>query len=261
MATAQMDMDMDRWIDFCAELSPFQNFLLLGLLSSSPDRPLGLISPAEIQPDEHHEAAEEWASSNLRRLLLFYCEHYQKVVPKYGVALANKADIVKQIVPLLVSTLSVPVSIAVAFLFWALGHRLDEWCKMYARRHYTGKGLYSGNFPEGKVEAFFDIFYLPPITRFVDDPEAYPLKGCRGVIKVKPQAEGKIKVANSKEVNSIVFNFDKLNGHRFEFTETTLKWVIKGIVENVFPATDEGSNVLGFTSTNIEVPSLSLTTN
>jgi hypothetical protein len=128
MSEARMEPNLDQWIGFCEKLTPYQNFALIGLLSRRPRPPLTIL-PSEIETEENARAAEKWSESRFRKLLLFYCEHYKKKRVEAAGELIDKAEVVKTLAPLLVSTLAIPLGIATAFLFWATGRNLDDWCK------------------------------------------------------------------------------------------------------------------------------------
>lgn len=153
MSEARMEPNLDQWIGFCEKLTPYQNFALIGLLSRRPRPPLTIL-PSEIETEENARAAEKWSESRFRKLLLFYCEHYKKKRVEAAGELIDKAEVVKTLAPLLVSTLAIPLGIATAFLFWAAGRNLDDWCKKYSRRKLNGKGKYTGNFAEKEVNGF-----------------------------------------------------------------------------------------------------------
>lgn len=197
-------------------------------------------------------AAEKWSESHFRRLLLFYCANYKKPRALALSALVEKAGLIKNLIPILVSTFVLPLGIAVAFLFWALSTSLDDWCKKYSERKYNGKGKYAGNFPEREVNSFFELSYLPPIEEYVADPAAYPLEGYRINIRVQSASEGRLKLDKAEELLSITFNF-RARSHTFVFIDTRQKEKISGEVENVSHIQEDGPNVLRFTSNQIRV--------
>jgi hypothetical protein len=252
MAASQTEPNLDQWISFCENLTPYQNFALIGLLFRRGQPPLSIL-PAEIVTEENARGAEKWSESKLRQSLLFYCEHYKKKEVQAAGELLDKSEAIKQLVPLLVSTLAVPVGIATAFLFWAAGKRLDDWCKKYSRRKLNGKGKYTGDFPEKEVNGFFEVVYLPPIVEYIDDPAAYPLEGYKIKIKVDPETDGRLKVSTAKELNSIQFSFGEKRGHAFSFMDTKTNRDVNGRVDNVFHVNEDGPIVIRFTSTDMEV--------
>ena len=157
MVAPQMEPNLDKWSSFCANLTPYRNFALIGSLFLRPHPPLSILPTSEIVTRENARAAEKWSESHFRQLLLFYCERYKKKETKATLALLDKSEAVKKFAPLLVSTLAVPLGIAVAFLFWAVGRGLDDWCRKYSQRKLNGKGEYTGNFPEKGINGFFDV--------------------------------------------------------------------------------------------------------
>jgi hypothetical protein len=136
MVKPYMEPTLDEWITFCENLTPYQNFALIGLLSSRPHPFLSILATSEIVTEENARLAEKWSQSRFRQLLLFYCDNYQKPKAKAAAALIDKADVIKSIIPLLVLTLAVPIGIAVAFLHWASAQILDDWCQKYSRKKY-----------------------------------------------------------------------------------------------------------------------------
>jgi hypothetical protein len=253
MAAPQMEPTLDQWISFCETLSPYENFALIGLLFLRPHPPISILPTSEIVTQENARAAEKWSESRFRQILLFYCENYKKRETEAAFALIEKSEAVKNLVPLLVSTLAVPVGIAVAFLFWAMAKSLDDWCQRYSTRKFNGKGKYTGNFPEGEVDGFFDVTFLPPIFQFVEDPEAYPLEGYKIQVKVEAEVDGKLKVPTAKESNSIQFNSTGEQRHAFSFADTKTSSKLSGRVSRVYHLTKDDPNILSFTSNDMEV--------
>jgi len=252
MADAQMEPNLDQWISFCEKLTPYQNFALIGLLFRRPQHPQSIL-PAEIETEENARSAEKWSESRFRKLLSFYCDHYKKKKVEAAGQLIDKAEAVKTLAPLLVSTLAIPLGIATAFLFWAAGRNLDEWCKKYSRRKLNGKGKYTGDFSENEVNGFFEVNYLPPILEYVEDPAAYPLEVYKIRIKVESETDGRVKVSTEKELNSIQFSFSGGGNHRFFFIDTKSNRDVKGGVGNVFHVDEDGPIVIRFTSSDITV--------
>jgi hypothetical protein len=246
------EASLDEWVSFCEHLTPYQNFALIGFLFLRPQPPLSILATSDIVNEENARGAEKWSESRFRQLLLFYCDKYKKPEALAAAALIDKANVVKALVPLLVSTLAVPVGIAVAFLFWALGKSLDDWCQKYAQKNYNGTGKYIGDFPEKEIDGFFDVTYLPPIIELVDDPAAYPLKGYKIKIIVESETDGRIKVPTSEELNSIQFHFTYDKSHSFNFTDTQSNIRLSGKVGNVSHVGSDGPNVLRFTSSDLE---------
>ncbi|MDX6557951.1 MAG: hypothetical protein QOF72_1000 [Blastocatellia bacterium] len=253
MATTQMEPNLDQWVSFCENLTPYQNFALIGLLFLRPQPPLSILPTSEIVTEGNARGAEKWSESRFRKLLLFYCEHYKKKEVEAAGELIDKSEAVKRLAPLLVSTLAVPVGVATAFLFWATGKRLDNWCKKYSRRKLNGQGKYTGDFDEKEVNGFFEVVYLPPIVEYIEDPAAYPLEGYKIKIKVDPETDGRLKVSTAKELNSIQFSFGEKRSHAFAFVDTKSTQDVNGRVDNVFHVNEDGPIVIRFTSTDIEV--------
>jgi hypothetical protein len=253
MATAQMEPNLDQWVSFCENLTPYQNFAFIGLLFRRGQPPLSILPSSEIVTEENARASEEWSESRFRKLLLFYCEHYKKRKVEAAGELLDKTEVIKRLAPLLVSAAAVPLGIAVAFLFWAVGKSLDDWCKKYSRKEFTGRGKYMGNFTEKEVAAYFDVEYLAPIVEYVEDPAAYPLKGYKINIRVAAETNGKLKVSTSKELNSIQFSFSTPKSHAFDFTDTKTSRRVNGRVDNVSHVTEDGPIVIRFTSNDMEV--------
>ena len=243
---------LDGWVRFCEHLTPYENYALLGLLFLRPHPPLSILATADVVSEENARSAEKWSESRFRQLLLFYCDKYKTPGSQAAAALVDKADLVKTIVPLLVSTLAVPVGVAVAFFFWALGTSLDDWCQKYSQRKYNGKGKYLGNFPEKEIEGFFEVTHLPQIIELVEDPAAYPLEGYKIKIIVESETDGRIKVATQKELESIQFSFTYNKSHSFHFRDTQSSMSIGGQVRNVSHVGEDGPNVLRFISSNLE---------
>lgn len=252
MAHAGMEATVDGWIGFCEHRTAYENFALIGLLFLRPGLPLSIIATSEIVNAENVRGAEKWSESRFRQLLLFYCEKHNKPLAQGTAALIDKADAVKGLAPLLVSTFALPLGIAVAFLFWALGTVLNDWCEKYSKKKYNGKGKYVGDFPEKEVDGFFDVTYLPQIVELVEDPAAYPLQGYRIKVRVESETNGQIKVPTSKELKSIQLSFSYDKSHSFDFTDTQSNRRLKGQVKNVSHVASDGPNVLRFISTDMQ---------
>lgn len=252
MASTERELSVDHWIEYCAKLTPYENFLLIGLLFSSPSLQRSIIATSLLHDMGHVRAAEKWSESHFRRLLLFYCANYKKRKVEAVLTLAEKANIVKTLVSIAVSTYALPLGIAVAFLFWAVSTALDDWCKKYSERKYNGRGKYSGNFPEKEVKSFFELSYLPPIEEYIQDPAAYPLEGYKINIRVQSESEGRLKLDKAEEVISISFHFTA-KSHTFVFTDTRQKETVSGEVDNVSHIKEDGPNVLRFISTRTKV--------
>ncbi len=169
MVAPQMEPSLDEWVSICELLTPYQNLALIGLLFLRPRPPLSIIATSEIVNEENAKGAEKWSESRFRQLLLFYCDKYNKPETQAAAALIDKADAIKGLATLLVSTFAVPLGIAVAFLYWAMGTSLNEWCQKYSQKKYNGRGKYVGDFPEKQVDGFFDVTYLPQIRELVED--------------------------------------------------------------------------------------------
>jgi hypothetical protein len=253
MAASQMEPNLDQWIRFCENLTPYEDFALIGLLFRRRQPPLSILPRSEIVTEENARAAEKWSESRFRKILLFYCEHYKKKKIEAAGVLIDKTEAVKAVAPLLVSTLAVPLGVATAFLFWAAGRNLDDWCQKYSRRKLNGKGKYTGDFSEKEVNGFFEVHYLPPIVEYVEDPSAYPLEGYKIKIKVDPETDGRLKTSTAKEINSIQFSFSEKGSQAFSFVDTKSNQGVSGGVDNVFHVNEDGPIVIRFTSSDIEV--------
>lgn len=247
---------LDQWMNFCERLTPYENFALIGLLFWQPCPPLSILSTSDIVTEENARQAEKWAESKFRQLLLFYCDKYQKPAAQAAAALIDKSDLIKSIVPLLVSTYSVPLGIAVAFLYWALAKSLDDWCQKYSRKKYNGKGTYTGNFPGKEVIGHFDVTYSPQITELVEDPEVSPrLEGYKIRVKVKSETNGRIQVPTSKELEAIQLHFTYDKRDAFDFRDTRSNVRLMGSVDNVSHLAADGPNILRFISSDMETES------
>ena len=120
---------LDEWVSFCEHLTPYQNFALIGLLFLRPHPPLSILATSEIVTEENARSAEKWSESRFRQVLLFYCDRYQKPAAQVAAQLMDKSDAVKGLVPLLISTLALPMGIAAAILFALMGKGLEDWCQ------------------------------------------------------------------------------------------------------------------------------------
>jgi hypothetical protein len=253
MVAPQRESGIDEWIEFAEKLSPVENLALVGLLFLRPNLPPSIITPSTLVTEENISSAERWALTRFRQVFAFYCDNYKK----HKVALASEAlkrvDLVKILAPLLVTAYSVPLGIAVGFLFWALTYGLDNWCQKYGSRKFNGEGKYVTDLPGVDFEGFFDLTYLPAITETVENPESYPLKGYKVVLKAAAETKGLIKVSSSEEVTNITLAFKGKDSHYFSFTDTTSQQEVEGNPENVFPEKDEGPNIVGFTATELIV--------
>jgi hypothetical protein len=253
MVAPQKESSIDDWIQLAETLSPVERLALAGLLSLRPQTPISIISPAMLNDPENISAAEKWLIANFRKAFSFYCERHKQ----HRVKLTSEA--VKRLAPILVGSYNLPLGIAVGFLFWAIDYGLQNWCEKYGARNFNGEGKYSGGLPEspawpnGEVRGVFDVTYLPPITEIVDNPESYPLKGYKVVIKVPAETTGAMKVPSSPEVETIVLSFKGEGSQSFTFTDTAMDREISGDVRNVFPKQNDGPNVLGFTAADIHV--------
>src|SRR5207302_11168842 len=98
-----------------------------------------------------------------------------------------------------------------------------------------------------------EVSHLPPILEYVEDPEAYPLKGYRIVVKVDAESNGRLKVPSLDELNSIQFSFTGKRSHAFTFMDTLSKRYVKGSVDNVSYVAQDGPTVIRFTSSDMEV--------
>src|SRR5437764_10626005 len=98
MVAPQMEPTLDEWINFCENLTPYQNFALLGLLFLRPHPPLSILATSEIVTEENARAAEQWSESRFRQILLFYCEHHKKREAEAAFALIDKSEAVKNLV-------------------------------------------------------------------------------------------------------------------------------------------------------------------
>ncbi|MDQ1593282.1 MAG: hypothetical protein QOG71_3909 [Pyrinomonadaceae bacterium] len=245
--------ELEQWIQVCEELTYFQNLALLGLLSLKADTPLSIIKAIDPNSSENVSAAERWLKKNLRSLLQFYCVAYvKKSVRVTGIAI-DKAEVVKNLAPVAVATLSIPVGFVVAFLFAALGLVLDNWCQRYAKQRYAGEGTYEGNFEQKQVAAFFEITHTPAIIEEVENPAAFPLKVRMLAIKVPAEISGMVKVPSPADSSEIFHSFQARYSHRFTFVDVTQSKKIKGAVESVYQDIQEGPNVLGVTSNELNV--------
>jgi hypothetical protein len=248
-----MELSLDHWIDYCAKLTPYENFLLIGLLFSRPSLQQSIFAASLLSDVNNARAAEKWSESHFRRLLLLYCANYKKRKTEALLTLAEKVDVIKLLLPALVSAAyALPLGIAVGFLFWAVSTALDDWCKKYSERKYNGTGRYAGNFPEKEVESFFELSYLPPIEEYIEDPAAYPLEGYKINIRVDSASEGRLKLGKAEDLLSITFHFTA-GSHSFVFTDTRQKEKVSGEVDNVSHIKEDGPNVLRFTSAHTRV--------
>jgi hypothetical protein len=255
MATPQRDMTLNEWIDFSEKLHAVENLALIGFLSLRPNIAPSIISTGEVVSEENISVAEKWLLTNFRKAFAFYCDRHKETSALLIGEALKKADVVKRLAPLLVSAYSIPLGIAVAFLFAAIDMGLDKWCEKYARKSFTGKGIYSGNFPKKIVEGFFDVKLLPAITEFVEDPEAYPLKGYKVRVKVPADISGQVKVPTSDDSNEIFSSFKSKYSHSFSFSDARAKKTLFGVVETVSQNISAGPNVLSFTPpTLVEAP-------
>lgn len=243
-----MQATIDGWIEVTRDLSPLQNLCIVGILFQNPRTSLSIIATRDPVTPENISAAERWAKLNFRKLLYFYCDNSEKTGIQLGVALADKSGVVKKLGPVIVSTFSIPLGMAVAFLFAASGIILKNWCANYARREFNGKGIYAGDFPKKQLEAFFEIEFYPPIQEYTEDPEAYPLKGYRINILVPAEVNGKAKVPLPADSDEIFFSFKENTKHSFRFADTKRRSEIDGDITTLRQDRQAGPSVLGFTT-------------
>jgi hypothetical protein len=209
---------------------------LIGLLSLRPNLPPSIIVTGDLVNGENIGASEKWILTNFRKVFGFYCDKIKDTKILLAGEAIRKTEIVKHLAPIIVSTYSVPLGIAVAFLFAAINIGLNKWCEKYERKSFSGKGTYSGNFSKRQVDGFFDIRCLPAIEERIEDPEAYPLSGYKVMVKVPADIIGRVKVPTSKDADEILFSFTGKRDHSFSFSDMTIHKQIVGTVATVCSA-------------------------
>ena len=249
MSTVKPHEDINQWIEFCERLSPFQNYLLIGAISQSTYATLAIIQAQPIETQENWKASKKWDLKHMRKALRVYCEYSQKPKVVISAEVAKKSvELIKAFAPFLMLQLSVPLGVAVAFSFWALGFGLSKWCERYASKNLTGDGIYSGDIPQGEVHAFFDITYLPPIVEFIEDEKAYPLEIKKKQIRIPAETIGLVRVPNARDVQTITFSFNEKAKHQFIFRDAKTNEKVMGEVTKVYPKREVGANILGVTA-------------
>jgi hypothetical protein len=236
--TATPAMDINQWIVICENLSPAENFALFGAVIENRFTSLNLNKPRSLVTDENYQTAENWASKNTRRVLHLYCGQYKKFV-----ALAT-IEFVRSFAPLISLDLNIVIGASVAYIYWAVGQKLDKWCEKYANRNLEGKGIYSGEIPQGQVDTFFKLTYSPPIVELVDYDESYTVSIKRKQVVVPAETTGIISVPSSADVNAIHFSFKPGAKHSFTFEDTATTEGVSGTVENVYAKKEDGPTVL-----------------
>ena len=257
MATPQLEISLDQWIAYCENLSPIQNFLLIGLLSKSRFTSLSILQAQPLETEDNWKAAEEWALKNLRKGLKIYCDNYKKYQAEIGLELGKSSmDIVKEWVKNAAPTIAIAVGgakgVGVAFLFWLLKYALGKWCEKYTDKKYSGEGQYSRAIPPSTFGAFFDITYTPPIIEYVDDEKAYPLSIPKKQITVPAETIGLIRVANKQEVDDIYFSLAQDKNHSFNFKDAKSNSLVSGKVAYVIPKPEVSANVLDLVAEDLE---------
>src|ERR1043165_8538988 len=134
MVAPQKESNIDEWIKLAEKLKPIENLALIGLISIRPSLAPSIITPSVLMTEENTSGAEKWAIKHFRKSFAFYCDNYKK----HEVALVSeaikRADLIRLLAPLIVTTYSLPLGIAVGFLFWAMTYGLNHWCEKYGQR-------------------------------------------------------------------------------------------------------------------------------
>jgi hypothetical protein len=129
---------------------------------------------------------------------------------------------------------------------------LAEWCSKYKELNFKGKGKYSGTFPEGNVDCFFDVSYKPAIDEIVQDPDATSLEIPKVKILEEAETRGQAEVLVFSVANSIYRNFSE-KGHYYSFEDVLTKSHISGNVEFVRLGDFGKSDVLIFGSQDLKI--------
>jgi hypothetical protein len=257
MSTATPEVDLDQWIEFCANLSAFENFALLGLIIENPTLSLSLLQNRTILTEGNLRAAEKWTLTNLRRALKSYCDNYKKGQVVAGSKfLETLSPFVKTLAPFLMFQLNAPLTAMVAYVIWAIGYGLGKWCGKYSTKEFSGEGEYLGDLTPNKKTAFFRLTYLPPIYEKVEDEKAYPLVVYKAQIMVPAETTGDVRVTSGADLDAITINLRAGNKHMFEFIDAEQKKTISGEAKNVYPKREVGSNVLGLVAEDLTVKPL-----
>jgi len=259
MSTPTPQIDLDQWTEFCANLSPFENFALLGLILENPSLSLSILQNRTIVTEGNVRRAEKWTMTNLRRALKIYCDNYKKHQVVAGSKFLETASpFVKAIAPFLMFELNAPVTAMIAYVIWAIGYGLDKWCGKYSAKEFSGEGEYSGDLTPNKKKAFFRLKYLPPIYEKVEDEKAYPLVVYKAQIMVPAETTGDVRVTPGADLDSITISLRTGNKHMFEFIDAEQKRIIGGEAKNVYPNLVEGSNVSSLVAEDLTMKALSV---
>lgn len=242
MSGTRPALDIKPWIEISERLTPFENLALVGLLNSRPQTPISIISKPVVVQEENFKSAEAWAKKNFREALRLYCDQIDK--PEIKVLV----QFVKTFAPFVAAQLSLPIGAAIGFIFWCGGFSLEKWCEKYATKRFSGKGQLLGDPGLGALEGFFNVTYRPPIHELVEDPEAYPVERFKIDIEVPEITNGLVKVATQSDAEAIYKGFANRIAQSFEFPDDKTRQKISGNMEAIARATNEGPNVLSFST-------------
>lgn len=257
MVSATLDpdvRDVGEWITICESLPPVQIFGLLGLLADNPDLPPSLARARETETPENMQAAKRWMKRNFRTIMQYYCG--QRSVFEAAEGILDEAEFVKNLSFIIFGVLKVKIGVIVAAVYVVLKLKGDKWCDKYAGMTLAGEGPYRGNFPEGAVNAFFEITYLPPVVEQVENPAAYPLKVPMPVIEVDKEIKGRVKVPTKRQAETIFSSFQGGGvTHTFTFNDVTSRQDVAGSLREAALGPDAGLGVLDFTDADLTVGS------
>jgi hypothetical protein len=258
MSSAQPDISLGEWIEYCEGLSATQNFLLIGLLSKSRFTSLSILQAQPLETEENWNAAKNWVLKHLREALKIYCDNYKKhkveIATEAGKAFGKAAkDWIANVAPAIVLTVGGVKATGVAFVIWLLKYSLDQWCSVYADKKYSGKGTYSRLIPTASFEAFFDVSYTPPIIVYSEDSDAFPLSVPKEEVRVPAETTGLIRVSDTRVVYEIYTSLESAKNHSFEFKDVKSRELVKGVVDFVLPAPEVGAHVLKLRADELEV--------
>jgi hypothetical protein len=240
-------LDLKPWTDISEGLTPLENLGLVGLLILRPQTLPSNVSKSSVLQGENFRSVEGWAKKNFREALRLYCDQIDKSEIKVLV------QFVKTFAPFFAAQLSLPIGAAIGFIFWCGGFGLERWCNKYSIKRFSGKGQLLGNNSLGDIEGFFSITYRPPIHELVEDPEAYPVERFKVNIEVPEITNGLVKVPTPNNAEAVYKSFENRVTQSFLFPDDKTRQRISGNMDAIARATNEGPNVLSFSTSALNV--------
>ncbi len=246
---------LSQWIDLIENISDSQKLKLVGLLLKNPNLQPSLVNEALINDEENTRIAEKWLKKNFREVMFFYCKSFDGFKSESSIEILDKIEFAKWLAPLIVTNYSFILGVAIAFVIWALNKSLNEWCKKYSLRQYSGVGDYTGKFSLNCVNGFMDLDYKPAIKEVEQDIEAFPIKTKFIRIIVPSEIKGRIKLKNKNIVDEIAVFCENGDEQKFSLNENNLHKILKGNVEKAYPASARDPEILRFDAVEFDKPS------